>query len=132
MQPPLRLAAQLLLAVVAAAMLLTWTEVARDESFVGPTLAEDSSVRGLDVNEGQLVLVVAVITIGLVQAGPRPAWMGAGFTLAVAGRALLNALSDDLIDPGIGLWVASAAALVATMLLVADVFRSIRTDAPRG
>ena len=89
-------------------------------------------MRGLDADEGRIALIAALITIVLIQIGWRPAWMGSGFALAIAGRRLLTGLGDDP-GPGIGLWVAAAAALAATALLFADMFMTIdRRPPPDG
>lgn len=118
MQPPRRLAAQGLMVIVAAAMFLTWVQ--RD---LGGSM--DESVSGIDVSEGQLTLIVSLLTIGLVQAELRPAWMGAGFACAIVGRQLFDALGEDRIEPGLGLWLAAVSAAVAAVLLVVDMFSSI-------
>ena len=111
--------AQLAAAVAGAAVFLPW------ETGAG-------AMRGLDADEGRIALIVALITIVLIQIGWRPAWMGSGFALAIAGRRLLTGLGDDP-GPGIGLWVAAAAALVATALLFADMFMTIdRRPPPDG
>ena len=103
--------AQLAVAAIVAATFLPW------ETGAG-------AVRGLDVDEGRIALVVALVTIVLLQIGWRPAWMGAGFALAIVGRLLLTTLGDDP-GPGTGLWVAAAAALAATALLFVDMFTTI-------
>lgn len=115
-----RRVAQLSAAAIVAAMFLPW------EAGAGP---EASTVQGFDTDEGRIVLIVALITIVLVQIGWRPAWIGAGFVVAVAGRRLLTALGDDP-GPGIGLWVAVAAALAAVALLFADMFMTIDRSPP--
>lgn len=114
--------AQLAAAAAAAAMFLPW------EAGSGP---ETPTVQGLDTDEGRIVLIVALITVVLVQIGWRPAWIGAGFVVAVAGRRLLSALGDDP-GPGIGLWVAAVAALAATALLFADMFMTIDRRPPES
>ncbi len=79
------------------------------------------SVQGIDVNGGQLVLVVCLVTIGLVQVGWRPAWIAVGFGAAIAIRELLN----NEADTAWGLPIAAAACLVAVVLLVWDMFANI-------
>ena len=83
------------------------------------------SVQGIAVNEGQLVLVVSLITAGLIQVGWRPAWIGAGFAAATAIRRIL----DSDTDPASGLWIAAAASILAVIVLVWDMFTNI---APPG
>lgn len=113
-----RRVAQLSAAAAAVAMFLPWE-------------AGAGAVRGLDTDEGRIVLIVALITVVLVQIGWRPAWIGAGFVVAVAGRRLLTMLGDDP-GPGIGLWAAAAAALVAAALLFADMFMTIDRRPPES
>lgn len=117
-----RRVAQLSAAAIVAAMFLPW------EAGSG---SEAPAVRGLDTDEGRVVVIVALITVVLVQIGWRPAWIGAGFVVAVAGRRLLTMLGDDP-GPGIGLWVAAAAALAAAALLFADMFMTIDRRPPES
>lgn len=79
------------------------------------------SIVGTGVSEGQLVLVVGLVTIGLIQVGWRPAWIGAGLIVAITGRAIL----DSGADPASGLWIAAVAAVVAAGLLVWDMFANV-------
>ena len=101
------------MAGAAGAMFLPWHTVASQGA------AE--SVRGVELNEGQLVLVVGLVTVGLVQVGWRPAWIGAGFVAATALRALF----DGKTDPAAGLWIAAAASVVAAVLLVWDMVANV-------
>lgn len=115
--------AQLAAVVAGAAVFLPW------EASSGP---EAPAVQGLDTDEGRIALIVALITIALIQIGWRPAWIGAGFVLAIAGRRLMAALGDDPGGPGLGLWIAAAAALVAAALLVVDLFTAIDRSPPES
>ena len=115
--------AQLAAVVAGAAVFLPW------EASSGP---EAPTVQGLDTDEGRIVLIVALVTVVLVQIGWRPAWIGAGFVLAIAGRRLLAALGDDPGGPGLGLWVAVAAAVAAAALLVVDMFTTIDRSPPES
>lgn len=117
-----RRVAQLSAAAIVAAMFLPW------EAGAGP---EVPTAQGFDTDEGRIVVIAALLTIVLVQIGWRPAWIGAGFVVAVAGRRLLTALGDDP-GPGIGLWVAVAAALAAVALLFADMFMTIDRSPPES
>jgi len=122
---PRKRIAQLCAVVAAAAMFLPWHTVAADGG------AE--SVQGVAVTDGQLVLVVGLVTAGLVQAGWRPAWIGAGFAGAVTIRRILDAETD----PAAGLWIAAAASVAAAALLVWDMFVDVSTpgddhDEPGG
>lgn len=88
------------------------------------------SVAGTSTSAGQLVLVVCLVTVGLVQVGWRPAWIGAGFGAATAIRELF----DREADPAWGLGVVIAACVVATVLLVWDMFANVAApgDDPAG
>ena len=79
------------------------------------------SVSGTSTSAGQLVLVVCLITVGLVQVGWRPAWIGVGFSAAAAIRELF----DSEADPAWGLGTVIAACLVASVLLVWDMFANV-------
>ena len=105
--------AQACAAVAAAAMFLPWHTVASGDG--------TESVLGISVNEGPLILVVGLITIGLVQVGWRPAWIGAGLVGAITVRAIL----DSDADPASGLWIAAAASAAAVVLLVWDMFVNV-------
>ena len=86
------------------------------------------SVVGTSVTEGQLVLVAGLVTVGLIQVGWRPAWIGSGLIAAITIRALL----DSGADPEAGLWVAAAASVVAAALLVWDMFASVKPGDGEG
>lgn len=88
------------------------------------------SIAGTSTSAGQLVLVVCLVTVGLVQVGWRPAWIGAGFGAATAIRELF----DREADPAWGLGVVIAACVVATVLLVWDMFANVAApgDDPAG
>lgn len=86
------------------------------------------SVQGIAVNDGQLVLVVSLVTAGLVQVGWRPAWIGAGFAGAITIRRIL----DGGTDPAVGLWVAAAACVVAAVLLVWEMFATVSASDGEG
>ncbi len=105
--------AQAFAAIAAAGIFLPW------QTTVGTNGTE--SVQGTSVNEGQIVFVVCLITIGLIQLSWRPAWIGVGFAGAIAIRELLN----DEADPASGLWIAAAASLVAVVLLIWEMFASV-------
>lgn len=79
------------------------------------------SVRGIAVNDGQLVLVMSLVTVGLIQVGWRPAWIGAGFAGAITIRKVL----DGGTDPASGLWIAAAASVLAAVLLIWDMFINV-------
>ena len=109
--------AQVCMAVATAAMFLPW-HTTTTESGTEP-------VQGTSVNQGQLVLVVGLITVGLIQVGWRPAWIGAGFAGAIAVKELIDLAGIDGSDPASGLWIAAAASIVAVILLVWDMFTGV-------
>jgi hypothetical protein len=121
---PLKRIAQVCAVVAAAAMFLPWHTTAAE----GGT----ESVQGIAVNDGQLVLVVSLVTVGLIQVGWRPAWIGPGFAGAITIRKIL----DSETDPAAGLWVAAAVSLVAVVLLIWDMFAGVSAsggeDKPPG
>lgn len=79
------------------------------------------SVQGISVNDGQLVLVAGLVTVGLIQVGWRPAWIGAGFASAVTIRRIL----DGDADAAVGLWTAAVFCVLAAVLLVWDLFANV-------
>ena len=105
-------------AAAAAAMFLPWQT----------TDNATESVQGTGINEGQIVLVVCLITVGLIQVGWRPAWISAGFAGAITVREILSLSSDGGPDPASGLWIAAAASGVAVALLIWDMFASVSED----
>ncbi len=113
MRIPRKRVAQVCGAVAALATFLPW------QTTVGDNGAEP--VLGTSVSEGQLVLVVGLVTVGLVQVGWRPAWIGAGLIAAITGRAIL----DSGADPASGLWIAAAAAVLAAVLLIWEMFANV-------
>ena len=106
--------------VAAAAMFLPWHTTA--------SASGTESVQGIAVNDGQLVLVVSLVTAGLVQVGWRPAWIGAGF----AGALTIRRVIDGGTDPAAGLWIAAAACVVAVVLLVWEMFATVSASDPDG
>ncbi|MYB03638.1 MAG: hypothetical protein F4011_06770 [Acidimicrobiaceae bacterium] len=122
MKIPRKRIAQVCGAVAALVTFLPWQTTA------GENGAE--SVLGTSTSAGQLVLVVCLITVGLVQVGWRPAWIGVGFSAATAIRELF----DSEADPAWGLAIAIVACLVATVLLVWDMFANVGQagDKPGG
>ena len=117
---PRKRIAQLCAIAAAAAMFLPWHTIPAD----GGTEA----VQGIAVNDGQLVLVVGLVTAGLVQVGWRPAWIGAGFAGAITIRRIL----DGGTDPAAGLWIAAVACIVAVGLLVWEMFATVSTADTEG
>jgi predicted acyltransferase len=110
---PLKRIAQVCAAVAAVATFLPWQTTASESG--------TESVQGIGANGGQLVLVVCLVTIGLIQVGWRPAWIGVGFGGAIAVREMF----DSEADPATGLWLAAAACLVAVVLLIWEMFANV-------
>lgn len=81
----------------------------------------DVSTAGTGVVEGQITFIVGLVTVGLIQTGWRPAWIGAGFVAAIALRRIFDADTD----PAVGLWIAAAASIAAVVLLVWDMFARV-------
>ena len=115
MKIPRKRIAQVCVAAAAAAMFLPWQT----------TDNGTESVQGTAVNDGQIVLVVCLITVGLIQVGWRPAWISAGFAGAITVREILSLSSNGGPDPASGLWIAAAASVVAVVLLVWDMFTGV-------
>ena len=108
--------AQALLVGVGGSMLLPW-----QQSSTGAEPAPER-LQGIDVSEGTLVLVAAVLTIGFIQVGLRPAWMGAGFIVAVLGRQVFAGTGD----PGIGAVLGLLLAAIAGAILLNDLVRGVQ------
>lgn len=113
MKIPRKRIAQACGVVAAAAAFLPW------QANVGESGTE--SALGTSTSAGQFVFVVCLITVGLVQVGWRPAWIGAGFSAAIAIREMFS----DEADPAVGLWIAAAACVVAVVLLVWEMFANV-------
>ncbi len=111
----------MLLAAALIAMFLPWATSA------DPFLTD---VRGVQVSEGVLIMVVSLVTIGLIQVGWRPAWIGAGLVAAIAMPQLSNVAQRANTDVGFGLWIAAAAGTLAAVVLIADLLIAIRVAAP--
>lgn len=106
--------AQALLVAVAGSVFLTWVSTPSGESTVG-----------IDFSEGRLTAIIAVITIGVIQLGLRPAWIGNGLIVAVLGRELGRTSGSSGLDPGAGLWLGLVLAVASLGLLIWDLFSSI-------
>ncbi len=101
-------------AVVVLCMFLPWTTEG------GETL------RGVQVGEGQLMLLAGVATALLVRAGNRASWITAGFAAAVMWRRVLATSAE--VDVGVGPKLGTMAASVAVILLVWNMFAEVRLD----
>ena len=104
--------AQLCLVIAVASLLLPWE-------------TGDTETNGFGVNDGQVAFLALLITFVLIRVKFRPAWCGAGFVAAVAGRAMLNLSDSGPPDLGIGVIIVAAAALAAAVLLLWDLFAAV-------
>ncbi len=110
--------ARLCLAIAAASLLLPWETGGTETS------------NGFAVNDGQVTFLALIVTLVLIQVKFRPAWTGAGFVVAVSGRALLNLTDSGPPDPGLGPVVVALAALAAAALMLWDLFAAVSASVP--
>ncbi len=114
--------AQACVLIVGIAVFLPWQ--------AGTIVDAAESVRGLQTDEGPMVVVVCLITIALIQVGWRTAWIGAGFVAAISGRTLINLIGAETGDAAVGLWIATLASVTGAALLIVDMFAGVsRRDA---
>ena len=90
------------------------------------------SFTGNDFDEGTFVIIVSLITILLIQAAVRPAWIGAGFVAAIYFRKILDISDEAFVDPGVALWIGFLAALEAVALLIWQILADIRVGASQA
>ncbi len=122
MKVPRKRIAQVSGAIAALSAFLPWQTPAGSSGV--------ESVPGTSTSAGQFVLIVCLITVGLVQVGWRPAWIGVGLGVAVTFRELFS----NEVDPAWGLAIAFPACLVAVVALVWEMFANIAApgDDPDG
>ena len=94
--------------------------------FLPWTTEGDEMLRGIQVGEGQLMLLAGVATVVFVRFGNRASWITAGFAAAVMWRRVLVAPVE--VDVGFGPKLGALAASVAVILLVWNMFAEIRPD----
>lgn len=116
MNIPRKRAAQVCAAVAAVAVFLPWQTAAEQGA---------DSMAGTATGDGRILFIACLITIGLIHAGWRPAWIGAGFSCAITVREILGLSGDGPPEPAAGLWIAAIASLAAVVLLVWDMFASV-------
>lgn len=104
--------AQVCLVIAVVSLLLPWE-------------AGDTETTGFGVNDGQVAFLALLVTLVLIGVKFRPAWTGAGFVAAVAGRAVLNLSDSGPPDLGIGVVIVALAALAAAILLLWDLFAAV-------
>lgn len=85
---------------------------------------------GFAVDDGQVTFLALLITLVLIQVKFRPAWTGAGFVVAVSGRAILNLSDSGPPDVGTGPVIVALAALAAAALMLWDLFAAVSASAP--
>ena len=94
-----------------------------------PWVVEDGqTLRGIQVGQGQLVVLTAVATIVLIRLRKRLSWFAAGFSAAVLWRQLLDG-GDGLRS--LGPLLGALAATVAVVFLVWHMLAEIRETAER-
>ena len=111
--------AQLCLVIAVVSLLLPWE--------TGDALRHR---RALASTTGKVVFLALLITLVLIQVKFRPAWTGAGFAVAVSGRAILNLSDTGPPDVGIGPVIVALAALAAAVLMLWDMFSAVSASTP--
>ena len=116
----MRAAARLRIAEVAAAVIVI--------SLLLPWVVDDGrTLRGIQVGEGQFILLAAMATIVMIRLGSRLSWFAAGFSAAVLWRQWLE--SDEALR-SVGPLVGALAATTAVVFLVWNMFAEVRASAP--
>ena len=113
-------AVRLRIAEVAAALIVI--------SLLLPWVVDDGrTLRGIQVGDGQLVLLAAIATIVMIRLGSRLSWFAAGFSAAVLWRQWLeNGETLRSMGPLVG----ALAATTAVVFLVWNMFAEVRASAP--
>ncbi len=94
-----------------------------------PWIVDDGrTLRGIQVAEGQLVVITAVATIVMIRLRNRLSWFTAGFSAAVLWRQLLDG-ADGFRS--LGPLLGALAATVAVVFLVWHMLAEIRETAER-
>ena len=84
-------------------------------SFLPWTVEDDRTLRGVQIGEGQTVVLTAVVTIVMIRLGSRLAWFAAGFSAAVLWRQWFE---DEVGLQSLGPLLGALAASVAVGLLI--------------
>ena len=106
--------------LAAVAVFLPWKETAAQ------------SAAGTQLGVGRVVFIVSLVTVALIQVRWRPAWIGAGFVVAVNARGIFELAGSDTSEIGPGLWLSTVTALAAAALLVWDMFAGVAAQAHDG
>jgi len=113
-------AVRLRIAEVAAALIVV--------SLLLPWVVDDGrTLRGIQVGDGQLVLLAAIATIVMIRLGSRLSWFAAGFSAAVLWRQWFE---DEVGLQSLGPLLGALAASVAVGLLIWNLLADIRENAP--
>ena len=113
-------AVRLRIAEVAAALIVV--------SLLLPWVVDDGrTLRGIQVGDGQLVLLAAIATIVMIRLGSRLSWFAAGFSAAVLWRQWLE--TDEILR-SMGPLVGALAATTAVVFLVWNMLAEARASAP--
>ena len=113
-------AVRLRIAEVAAALIVV--------SLFLPWVGDDGrTLRGIQVSDGQIVLLAAIATIVTIRLGNRLPWIAAGFSATVLWRQWLE--SDETLR-SMGPLVGALAATTAVVFLVWNMFAEVRASAP--
>ena len=116
----MRAAARLRIAEVAAALIVI--------SLLLPWVVDDgTTLRGIQVGEGQISLLAAIATIVMIRLGRRLSWFAAGFAAAVLWRQWLE--SGETLR-SMGPLVGALAATTAVVFLVWNMSAEVRASAP--
>ena len=113
-------AVRLRIAEVAAALIVV--------SLLLPWVVDDGrTLRGIQVGDGQLVLLAAIATIVMIRLGSRLSWFAAGFSAAVLWRQWLE--SSEILR-SMGPLIGALAATTASIFLVWNMLAEVRASAP--
>ena len=88
---------------------------------------DGKTLRGIQVGEGQFILLAAVVTIVMIRLGSRLSWFASG--LAAAGL-LRQWLENDEALRSLGPLVGAAAATTALAFLVWNMFAEVQANRP--
>ncbi len=113
-------AVRLRIAEVAAAVIVI--------SLLLPWVVDDGrTMRGIQVGEGQVILLASIATIVMIRLGSRLSWFAAGFSAAVLWRQWLE--SSEILR-SMGPLIGALAATTASIFLVWNMLAEVRASAP--
>lgn len=117
---PLSLAAVASIGVAIIGVFLSWIDPA------APSGAE--SRIGIEESDGLLVIVIAIVGVGAALVAARPAWIAPGLGTAVAVRDATRVADNPTTEVGLGLWITSIGFALATVLLLAELIRTVTSS----